>query len=463
MTTTRCSNRRAAAWLNVAFFALVGICCLEISAHARQHTLDTNESPAIYRHDHRVLSQFTSCLREAPECVREADVTERWHVRGSSEQASSSGGTDVDVYNQTHCCETHPQLNRMMRVLVDFFKLQGIRFWLDHGTLLGAIRHKGSIIPWDKDGDVAVLINDTSSFNVSSYVKRLLEFNHWEGRQGLLLKKCFIPRGKDSCTSAFKLHTEENAVFSTYGNGPENANIDIQGVWLVDRLTGLPLPLRMLTESNRGNQDGLADSIMAAPQNFIQPFVKPMFVYKNNYHVWSNIEMPPSMILPLQSCEPDGWLGDRVTPMCPNRPRALMEYYYGEDVMDTAFEDNMMWFDGSLKNEKHQMSSATRKDDLEPAAASDQLQLVTKYGIRHVRTVEGCICANATDCTHQTWCRTLSQRERRSVAATAVNLPNTHLEVWQKHLISCKDCACGNGQGSCVPIDIVTRSNMATA
>lgn len=47
----------------------------------------------------------------------------------------------------------------LLRLFAKRCEEQGLRYWMDYGTLLGAVRHKG-FIPWDDDLDVSMLRTD---------------------------------------------------------------------------------------------------------------------------------------------------------------------------------------------------------------------------------------------------------------------------------------------------------------
>lgn len=46
-------------------------------------------------------------------------------------------------------------LRNMLKTTDEIFHANGITYWIDGGTLLGAVRHH-DVIPWDDDGDLAV-------------------------------------------------------------------------------------------------------------------------------------------------------------------------------------------------------------------------------------------------------------------------------------------------------------------
>ena len=51
----------------------------------------------------------------------------------------------------------------IMKTFADFCEEHNLRYFLDAGTLLGAVRHHG-FIPWDNDADVCMPRPDMNKF-----------------------------------------------------------------------------------------------------------------------------------------------------------------------------------------------------------------------------------------------------------------------------------------------------------
>ncbi len=55
------------------------------------------------------------------------------------------------------------ELYQMMKVVHEVFGKYGIEYWVQGGTILGALRHKG-MIPWDDDLDVNIDVTQENAF-----------------------------------------------------------------------------------------------------------------------------------------------------------------------------------------------------------------------------------------------------------------------------------------------------------
>lgn len=81
--------------------------------------------------------------------------------------------------------------NENLELLKEFIRVcdkHKLDYWLDYGTLLGAVRH-GGFIPWDDDIDVSMLQEDLVKFKdvCRKSLNKKYKFLFWDGRQSRLV------------------------------------------------------------------------------------------------------------------------------------------------------------------------------------------------------------------------------------------------------------------------------------
>jgi phosphorylcholine metabolism protein LicD len=105
-----------------------------------------------------LMHQRVGCNRQTPKCDRGTDGKNKPPVGG------------LRTGNNQQCC-----LNAIKEIcwyVGDLFEKNHIKYWMDFGTLLGAVRG-GEILPWDKDADFGVLAKDERKiFDLFGRIKR---------------------------------------------------------------------------------------------------------------------------------------------------------------------------------------------------------------------------------------------------------------------------------------------------
>lgn len=178
----------------------------------------------------------------------------------------------------------------ILDVFADFCNRHQLKYWLDNGTLLGAIRHKG-YIPWDDDIDTGMLRED---FN-----KCIELFNNENERYQFVC----VENNKDFCYPFAKIFDTKTLLYEpnkegnrlsvnidvfVYDNAPDDdQKLKLMFSWrdFWEKMDYLRLPYNI---QNKGTKRLVGEIIRLVPR----AFPKQYFSYKiyQNSRKYENIE-----------------------------------------------------------------------------------------------------------------------------------------------------------------------------
>ena len=137
---------------------------------------------------------------------------------------------DLSIYNKEGSPLRKAQL-ASLDILMEFDRVcneNNLIYWIDFGTLLGAVRHKG-FIPWDDDIDVSMPPAD---------FKRFIRIGQEKLKTGYFLQTEETDPGSNMCKGIFKIRKENTLFINDFDDFRSNYNKGIS----IDVFADVPYP-----------------------------------------------------------------------------------------------------------------------------------------------------------------------------------------------------------------------------
>lgn len=99
---------------------------------------------------------ISQCGTETPECQLWMELPKPTNLTAHEEEL-------VAILPYRKCCVEHKQLRDTAWYVMGVLDNANITYFLSTGSALGAIRHGGTIVPWDTDVDIAIYPSDTNA------------------------------------------------------------------------------------------------------------------------------------------------------------------------------------------------------------------------------------------------------------------------------------------------------------
>jgi hypothetical protein len=121
--------------------------------------------------------------------------------------------------NTAPCCRKRMQ--ELVHAVSAWLEEIGVTYWLEGGTLLGAVRENGALLPWEDDVDVSVLIDDDRAraalvAGVTACAGRDGYFIDAFERRGFIAVSHALPRGAPLRWENYRLRGEVRLDLTTY-------------------------------------------------------------------------------------------------------------------------------------------------------------------------------------------------------------------------------------------------------
>lgn len=220
-------------------------------------------------------------------CGPERAVNRRWKLQAG-------------LYDRLRCCAVHARVRDTAEALFTWLELRNATWWLEGGTMLGAVRHSKSAggagyVPWEKDGDVNILVSRRSDgANLLQTLFKGFEA-HFGGRFAIV--PChYITRSKRACNTAYKIYPTEGASLVRRAVWPAGGHIDINPIFETRHPTN--------------------DAAVRTPQPYLR--------YASTFGAWEKLVFAAQDVLPTRPCAVYG-----LAARCPRRAEAVLSKMFG--------------------------------------------------------------------------------------------------------------------------------------
>ena len=245
-----------------------------------------------------------------PGCGPAREVNLRWKLHAG-------------LYDRLRCCAVHARVRDTAAALFAWLDRRNATWYLEGGTLLGAIRHKDTsgFVPWEKDGDVNVLVERRADG------ARLMQtlFKGFEAHVGgrFSIVPCHItPMG--TCNTAYKVYPTAGASIVRRAVWPAGGHIDVNPI-------------------------------------FVNPN-ESLLRYASSFGAWEKLVFAEKDVLPPRRCTVYG-----VAARCPRRSEAVLKQMFGS-----------AWREGPEGRDRDYWLADGRKDERQYPAARKTMKKAIK-------------------------------------------------------------------------------------